>query len=263
MRPISLLYHDVVNAEAAPSGFTGADADTYKLDQADFAAHLEMIAEAAALRVQLIKPTPDFDDRTSSPIFLTFDDGGVNAELSARLLEAHGWRGHFFIVTEKIDDPGFLTCPQIRDLHRQGHHIGSHSHTHPQRFSNLSYQQMLNEWRDSRRILTHILDEPPFSVSVPGGFYSKEVARAASEAGYRVLFNSEPSSRIRRQYGLLVLGRYAIKKDTAPRVAQALARGDLAPRARQVLLWNMKKPLKRVGGPAWFKFRRWFFTKTD
>jgi hypothetical protein len=36
-------------------------------------------------------------------------------------------------------------------------------------------------------------------------------------------------------------------------------RGDLAPRARQVLLWNMKKPLKKAGGPAWFTFRRWFF----
>ena len=259
MRPISLLYHDVVTGEAAASGFTGADADAYKLDAANFAAHLEKIALVTSSRVQLVTPAAHFND-AGRPVLLTFDDGGVSADaLTARLLEARGWRGHFFIVTEKIDEPGFLTGRQIRDLYRRGHHIGSHSHTHPRRFSDLSYDEMLTEWRDSRRILTNILGEAPFSVSVPGGFYSTEVARAARETGYRVLFNSEPSSRIRYESDLIVLGRYGIKRNTAPDDAEVLARGHLAPRVRQALLWNMKKPLKKLGGPAWFAARRWFF----
>jgi peptidoglycan/xylan/chitin deacetylase (PgdA/CDA1 family) len=259
MRPISLLYHDVLSVDAPASGFPGADADAYKLDERNFKAHLESIAAAAGSRVQLIATVASPGDR---PIFLTFDDGGASIETPiARLLEAQGWRGHFFVVTHKIDAPGFLTAQQIRGLHRRGHHIGSHSHTHPCQFSKLSYGAMLDEWRESRRILADILGEPPFSVSVPGGFYSAEVARAAREAGHRLLFNSEPSSRIRYHHGLLIIGRYGIKRNTTAEMAQALARGDLAPRARQALIWNMKKPLKKASGTAWFTFRRWFFRK--
>jgi peptidoglycan/xylan/chitin deacetylase (PgdA/CDA1 family) len=158
-----------------------------------------------------------------------------------------------------IDQPGFLTSRQIRDLYDRGHHIGSHSHTHPARFSKLSYHQMLSEWSESRDILSGILVEPPFSVSVPGGFYSAEVARAARAAGYSVLFNSEPSCRVRYRSGVRVLGRYGIKKDTHPQTAHALARRQRGPRLRQALLWNVKKPLKGLGGSAWLAFRRWFF----
>jgi peptidoglycan/xylan/chitin deacetylase (PgdA/CDA1 family) len=263
MKPISLLYHDVVAGSASATGFTGADAEVYKLDEANFAAHLDRIDEVDACprRVQIVTPRlADSDYSIQTPLFLTFDDGGVSAAtVAAPLLEARGWRGHFFVVTEMIDQPGFLTGSQIRDLHRRGHHIGSHSHTHPARFSKLSYDRMRSEWRESRGILADILGEPPFSVSVPGGFYSTAVAAAAREAGYNVLFNSEPSCRIRQRGGLLVLGRYGIKRETLPETAARLVRCDVGPRLRQTLTWNLKKPLKKFGGPAWLAFRRWFF----
>jgi peptidoglycan/xylan/chitin deacetylase (PgdA/CDA1 family) len=249
MRPISLLYHDVVDGDAGASGFSGADADAYKLDEPNFIAHLDAISQ-----------TRD----ESRPVLLTFDDGGVSAHTRiAPLLEIRGWRGHFFIVTAKIDQPGFLTRAQIADLHRRGHHIGSHSHTHPRRFSSLSHPETLDELCESRRILSEILHEQPVSFSVPGGFYSSAVAHAAAEAGYRVLFNSEPTSRIRFHNGLTIMGRYGIKRDTTPAMAAALARRDLAPRLQQAVLWNIKKPLKKAGGPAWFAFRRWVFERNS
>ena len=127
------------------------------------------------------------------------------------------------------------------------------------RLSELSYEGILHEWRESRRILTDILGEAPLSVSVPGGFYSAKVARVAVEVGYWVLFNSELTCAIRRHGDLIILGRYGIKRQTTAAAAQALARGDLAPRIRQALLWNLKKPLKKAGNPAWLSFRRWIF----
>ena len=57
MSAISLLYHDVVNGDPSASGFQGAHADSYKLDVANFLAHLDSIAAAGVSRVRLT-----FDD---------------------------------------------------------------------------------------------------------------------------------------------------------------------------------------------------------
>ncbi len=263
MRHISLLYHDVVSGGAlASSGFAGADADSYKLDEAAFCAHLDRIGMVAEARIRLIGHSGEVEPATERAVLLTFDDGGASAdEPTAGLLEARGWRGHFYIVTERIGQPGFLSATQIRRLHERGHHIGSHSHSHPPRISELGDAALLHEWSESRRILALILGEAPFSVSVPGGFYSRRVAQAVHASGYSVLFNSEPTSRVRRVAGLAVLGRYSIKRNTTPDAAQALARGSFGPRARQALMWNAKKPLKKLGGRAWLHFRRWVFAR--
>ena len=157
--------------------------------------------------------------------------------------------------------PAFLSRDQILALHRRGHVIGSHSHTHPAGFSRLNYARMVNEWRHSREILEEILGAPVRSASVPGGYYSTEVARAAREAGYEVLFNSEPDARPVHVEGLLVLGRYGIQRGTPAPIAARFACADTGLRRRQWLSWNAKKPLKAVGGPVWLAFRRWFFKK--
>ena len=49
-------------------------------------------------------------------------------------------------------------------------------------------------WSRSRRILEEIVEQPVESGSVPGGFYSRDVASRAAQAGLHVLFNSEPTT---------------------------------------------------------------------
>lgn len=262
MKQISLLYHDVVGVDADSSGFPGAAANIYKLQRETFSAHLEAVAGLGNPEVRVLGRPGDLA-KGPPPILYTFDDGGVSAlEPTASLLEAHGWRGHFYVVTERIGQPGFLTREQIVELRRRGHHIGSHSHSHPSRFSQLGWDRMVHEWRESRRILAEILGEPVWSASVPGGFYSRQVALAARKAGYELLFTSEPNADVGDVEGLRVLGRYDIRRDTSAAYARSLARADFVPRAMQSLVWNAKKPLKRLGGKAWLTFRRWFFEKS-
>jgi peptidoglycan/xylan/chitin deacetylase (PgdA/CDA1 family) len=261
---ISLLYHDVLPEGLAPgqSGFEGADADVYKLPEALFAEHLERIAGLGDGRARVLERAepPKAPQAGGAAVLFTFDDGGVTAlEPTARLLERQGWRGHFFVVTERLGRPGFLSHGQVRELRARGHVVGSHSHTHPAAFSTLPYGRMLDEWRRSRQALEEILGEPVWCASVPGGYYSRAVARAAREAGYQLLFNSEPEQYPRVTEGLWVLGRYGIQRGTSARMALALARANRWPRTVQSLTWNAKKPLKKLGGPAWLAFRRWFF----
>ncbi|HXW89063.1 MAG TPA: polysaccharide deacetylase family protein [Terriglobales bacterium] len=253
---ISLLYHDVVpSGNFAGSGFPGADADIYKLTRPEFERHLEAIAQrAASSEVSLLNSRQKkLADQT---LLLTFDDGGVSAMLIADLLEAQGWRGHFFIPTDYIGRNGFLTISQIRELHRRGHVIGSHSCSHPARISRCRPAQLDQEWRQSAQILADGLGERVGVGSVPGGFYARRVAAAAQQAGIEVLFTSEPRSRLRLVDDCLIVGRYAIWQGTSAHLAASLARGDAAPRLRQFLFWTTKKLLKRMGGESYLALRK-------
>src|SRR5437868_6272319 len=113
MRARSIMYHDVVeNGDFASSGFPGEGAHVYKLRREDFERHLDAIAQTGL----------------GGDVHLTFDDGGVSFhDPIAGLLEAHNWRGYFFITTDRVGTSAFLDAAQIRDLHRRGHIIGSHS----------------------------------------------------------------------------------------------------------------------------------------
>ncbi len=190
------------------------------------------------------------------PVFLTFDDGADCALGIARELEQHQWRGHFFITTDWIDRPGFLTAGQIRELHERGHAVGSHSCTHPARMSCLSDGELDREWRESRAILSEVLSEEVRMASVPDGYYSRRVARSAARSGVKILFTSEPTASPAMIDGCLVLGRYFLQKHSPPELSGKLAAGKLWPRWQQSIGWQLKKPMKAMGGELYLKARR-------
>lgn len=255
MKAITLLYHDVVpTGHFAASGFPGEDAAIYKLDLKSFEQHLDATQSVVSRCITV----EELQTRSRRPLLLTFDDGGVSAhEYIADLLEARGWRGHFFVTTDWIGRTGFLTTNQIRELHRRGHRIGSHSCSHPARMSHGSRAEIYREWKDSIDILSQILGEPIRLASVPGGFYARPVAETAAEAGIRVLFTSEPRTTTQIIEGCLVLGRYMIQRGITPGYAAAIALGRWTPRCRQFVYWNVKKVLKAAAGERWLQARKW------
>src|SRR5437763_1968838 len=157
MRAHSIMYHDVVeNGDFESSGFPGEGAHVYKLRREDFVRHLDAIAAASAqvTTVRDLHGSP----LQHSPVLLTFDDGGVSFHHPiADLLEGRGWRGHFFITTDRIGTPGFLSVRELRDLYRRGHVIGSHSCSHPTRMAALPRASLDGEWRQSVAKLSALL----------------------------------------------------------------------------------------------------------
>ncbi len=256
-RAISLMYHDVVEQAAhQTSGFGSADAALYKLEPEDFARHLAAIKAVVAGRPQLVTELLAGTVAPSNPWMLTFDDGGASFyPFIADRLEALGWRAHFFITTDYIGTPAFLTRAQIRALHQRGHIIGSHSCSHPLRFAARPWHELKHEWSESVKVLADLLGEPVQTASIPGGQYSRAVADAAAATGLKALFTSEPTSGCAEVNGCLVLGRYAIQRWTSPAVAAAMASGHFAPRFKQWLWWETKKSFKALGGDYYLKLR--------
>jgi peptidoglycan/xylan/chitin deacetylase (PgdA/CDA1 family) len=256
VRAVTLVDHDVVlPGGLGQSGIAGGDADVYKLLRDEFDAQMNELARV--VRHPPVTADALLADSLDDQVVLSFDDGGVSAyDTTAGILEAHGWRGTFFVVTDWIGRPGFLEAQQIQSLRDRGHAIGSHSCSHPARFSRLSAAEMRDEWERSAAELARILGAPPLAASVPCGDYSREVGEAASSAGYKLLFNSEPLIRVRDIDGFLVAGRFSVQRGSAPVTAAALAARRWLPRSRQWAYWNFNKALKKTGGAAWLKLRK-------
>jgi peptidoglycan/xylan/chitin deacetylase (PgdA/CDA1 family) len=246
---VCILYHDVVPSSAVDSsGFLTPGADRYKLDSQEFERHLAAIATALGLRTTGQSPCPQ--------LLMTFDDGGVSGHSPiADMIERYGWRGHFFVTTNFINKPRFLSRNQIRELRSRGHAIGSHSCSHPAQISRCSRSQLKNEWTDSIKKLEDILSEPVTSASIPGGFYSKRVAEEAAAAGVRTLYTSEPTTNCTKVNDLSVLGRYSIKRGMTPQAAASLVMGDKRVRLEQLVAWKAKGIIKIVGGRQYAKLR--------
>jgi peptidoglycan/xylan/chitin deacetylase (PgdA/CDA1 family) len=256
MRALAIMYHDVVeDGDFESSGFPGEGANVYKLRREDFERHLDAIGSAVPKgRVTTISPT---QHAVVPEVFLTFDDGGVSAANPiAGLLESRGWRGHFFVTTDRIGKPGFLSAHQIRELYLRGHAIGSHSHTHPTRMAALTRAEIDEEWRRSVGALSSILRVEVKLASVPGGYYSRQVGESAAAAGIEALFTSEPTMEVGIGTGCLVIGRYVIQRGMGPEWSGGLAARRRRFRWHQTLLWEAKRAAKWLGGSAYLRLRQ-------
>lgn len=257
MRAISLLFHDVYRDDPRESGFRSDAADRYKLPVADVEAQLTGIARARQ-DVPAVATSLAGAASNAVPYLLTADDGGVSYyTLLADRLDARGWRGHCFVATDRIGTPGFLDQAQIRELAARGHVIGSHTASHPARFSACDPDTMREEWSRSRMALEDLLGQEVAVASVPGGYYSRRVAEAARDAGLRVLFTSEPTTSAQTVHGLLVLGRFTLRRGHPASMAERLLHPYGWTRALEWARWNAKGVAKPVLGAAYPQIADW------
>lgn len=257
MKAITLLYHDVVKGtDYQSSGFQSSDADYYKLNENEFIAQLDAIKKNYDYNAEDLTRLHQ-NSLNDTAFYITFDDGGCSFLTTiASLLEARGWVGIFFISTDFIGTPGFLTNDDIVELHKRGHVIGSHSCSHPIRISNCSYQELINEWKNSKEKLENILGAKVETASVPGGFLSKDIERSAAEVGYKSLFTSEPQRTIYEIDGCKIVGRYAFTQGTSVKQAIKLANQSLtSSQIWQYSYWNLKKFAKNYFASFYAQFR--------
>lgn len=246
----SLMYHEVAN-DPTRTGFQRPGAREYTLTRRAFSDHLDAIAHGP-LKPALVT---DVNMMGAAPrLLLTFDDGGCSALQVADELARRGWRAHFYIVTSRIGERTFLDAHGIRQLARAGHIVGSHSHTHPDIFRNLTRGRMIEEWRVSRELLQQITGDPCTSGSVPGGDISPLVLETAAESGLRYLFTSEAWLKPQDVNGCWVLGRYIVKSTMSVQMLRSLIR--LRGWRRAYLKRSIKEVARRALGPAYRAYVR-------
>jgi peptidoglycan/xylan/chitin deacetylase (PgdA/CDA1 family) len=261
MQAATLLYHDVVpHGHLESSGFSGPVANRYKLTIDQFESHLLAMAVSPDVEQATAREVLNRSAGGHCPCLFSFDDGGVSCltEIADRL-EAFDWRGHFFITTDCLDQPGFLLSEQLVELHQRGHIIGTHSCSHPPRIDELSDAELFAEWSQSAEHLADLLHEPIWCGSVPGGFFSERVASAAERAGLKLLFNSEPDIRWRSFGSMTIAGRLPIVNHTTAESAVKLASADALTLWRHQFVWKSKKLAKTITGRWYRQAAEWWF----
>jgi peptidoglycan/xylan/chitin deacetylase (PgdA/CDA1 family) len=162
-----------------------------------------------------------------------------------------------------IGTRGFLDAGGLRDLHDMGHVIGSHSASHPERMSSLPRELLLREWSDSVAVVSEALGSGVRVAAVPGGYYASDVAIAAEQEGIAVLFTSEPRRTPRFVGNCIVVGRLMIRAETSAQEAARAAAGDPRVWLGQSAAWNLRKPLKKIGGVHYVRLRRALLDRSE
>ena len=214
-------YHEVTD-KPNKSGFTNKGAYPYKHSKRQFKDDLETIISKfhKSTTVNKIK------QGKKENLILTFDDGGNSAMYIAEELEKLNCRGHFFIVTSLINKNNFLTAKQIKELSTRGHVIGTHSHTHPTLFRDLSMRKKVFEWSKSKTILEEILGQKITIASLPGGDLNDATIQSAARSGIKHLFTSEPGLKIWVKFGVNCYPAFCPKNKTSKKLIIKWTNGE-------------------------------------
>lgn len=214
----SLMYHEVTD-DPSTTGFQRASARPYATSTRVFLEHLDRIQRSGMTPEKITDIDPA---KGGQHLMLTFDDGGKSALHAGEELARRGWRGHFFAVTSRLGERTFLDAVGLRALRDMGHLVGTHSHTHPDIFRDLTADKIREEWRTSAGIVEDLLGEPCLAASVPGGDISAAALAATADAGFRYVFTSEPWTTPRRLDDTWFVGRLCLKAGTTGDAVEAL-----------------------------------------
>jgi len=190
MRIVALTFHDVV-----PGGRNGAsDNDAfYCIKAGEFESLLSQLRKLGYQTVSS-RQFRVWQEQGASlperPVALTFDDGyASHFECVVPLLLRYHFSGTFFIATDLVGRPGYMTWEQLRKLVFLGMEIGSHGMSH-QPLTSLSKSQLHEELSESRRLLQEQLGVSIHAIAAPGGFWNRAVAEAVQQAGYEAAWVS-------------------------------------------------------------------------
>ena len=124
------------------------------------------------------------------PALLTFDDGNdTDARIAVPLLAAAGLTASFFIPSDRIGTPGYVTEADIRAMHAAGMEIGSHGCAHLN-WLNACDAEIASDVVQSIERLARIIQAPVRSVAIPFGSCDRRVLGVLRKLGLGRVYSS-------------------------------------------------------------------------
>jgi hypothetical protein len=177
------MYHDVT---ALPS--KQGTASYFSVSSGVFARQLSVIADMGRRGCSIAEAISGGEP---APVAISFDDGNIGQAVHGfSRLVAHSMTATFFVTTDWVGRPGYVSWDHLREMRAAGMAIESHTHTHPF-LSELSGDQLRDELRRSRDLLDEKLNQNTTMLAFPGGDRPKRSLRTQlSEHGYTVIGTS-------------------------------------------------------------------------
>lgn len=180
-----LLFHGLWTDPSQLQGRSVAEA-RYWIEARVFETQMRCLADRGYIGVTLQELLSANARTITKPIVVTFDDGWASDwRIATPILQRLGWKAEFFVTTEWMGQPGFMTWAEVRDASRAGMGIQSHSLSHPD-LDQVSLDRLNRELVVSKTILEEQVRRPVDFFALPGGSGRQdEIAALARAAGYR------------------------------------------------------------------------------
>jgi peptidoglycan/xylan/chitin deacetylase (PgdA/CDA1 family) len=118
------------------------------------------------------------------PMIISFDDGWENQfEYAFPILQKYHDTATFYVVTNYLDHPNFLTTEQLQTMVAAGMTIGCHSQSHPN-LTSVGHEHAWNEIAGAKAIL----EAEGFKIDTfayPYGAYDRKLVAMVQAAGFR------------------------------------------------------------------------------
>ncbi|QMW03490.1 polysaccharide deacetylase family protein [Spirosoma foliorum] len=127
----------------------------------------------------------------SKPVMLTFDDGDLDQyETAVPILDKHGFKGAFFIMTVAIGRRGkqpYMDKAQIKDLSDKGHTVGAHTwdHHNVKKYQGEDWKIQIEE---PKAKLETIIGKPVKYFAYPFGLWNHQALPEIQKRGYAAAF---------------------------------------------------------------------------
>lgn len=164
----------------------------------------------------------------------SFDDGNLSDMLiAAPTLRRHGRVGEFFILTGRLDRPGYLLPKHLHELRDIGMGVGLHGRDHVD-WRGVSGRVLHEETVEARQVLSEAAGQPIQSVSIPFGAYNRRVVGHLIGCGFSDIYTSDGG---RAPPGARIKNRTSIRSDMSrSRLNEIIAgRSSVAARAKRTL----------------------------
>lgn len=203
--PPILMYHSLSREK---------NANRYTITVDDFISHLSYLQSNQYKTPYNVVFSTNNGTPEKKQALVTFDDGNESDyHLAFNLLIKFHIKAIFFITTDFIGKPGYMSKNQIQELSRNGFSLQSHGKTH-NFLTELSTIDLATEARNSKEILEDIVGRSVTNISFPGGRYNRNVLKIIREFGYTEAFTSVPFQYFKSN-SLQIFGRIAMKYNSA------------------------------------------------
>lgn len=162
---------------------------------------------------------------TRKKVILTFDDGDISDyHFALPILKEKNFSATFFITVNEIGKKDRMDWTMIYELSRHGMDIGSHGLTHSFLTGHNNYA-LLNEFLMSKQVLEKYIHKRVDFLSVPYGFYNKQVLDIAKDVGFRAVCISDAGYTDFDDEGVFLLKRFTMLRSYRLDAFQSIVTG--------------------------------------
>jgi peptidoglycan/xylan/chitin deacetylase (PgdA/CDA1 family) len=240
-RIVFLMYHELEEpgralCQAEP-GYV-----RYVLHATDFRAQMEFLKREKWRGVSVGEAIHFREDKT---VAITFDDGSeTDLICAAPALRQLGFGATFYITNRWLEQRGYLSHAQLKELCALGFEIGCHSMTHAY-LTELDENGLHREIAEAKSQLEQVTGKPIEHFSCPGGRSDRRVAKVARQAGYRTVVTSQIQANS-QSTDRFALGRVAVMRSTSLPEFRVLCQGHGLWKSRAS--WQLREAGKKLLG---------------